>query len=92
MASTVIFGVWHSNFLEVNTKIEIHNNGLSEGKIISNFHCSIVPMGTFEVNIASYGLWSGHISFFRGGEIGQCNIAYRTHVALWYGCSIPAAE
>jgi len=31
---TSVFGVQHSNFLEIGTKIEIHNNGLlREGKI-----------------------------------------------------------
>jgi len=50
--------------MEVGTKIDIHNNGLlGEGKIecfylvlgriIGNFHLSIVPMGTLGVNISS---------------------------------------
>jgi len=34
-----------------------------------------------------------YIASFRGGRgIGQCNIMYRTHVALRCGCSIPMAE
>jgi len=54
---SLIFGVRHSDFFEVGTKIEIHNNGLlGEGKIehfylevggiIGNFHFSIVPLGS----------------------------------------------
>jgi len=54
----------HSVFLEVGTKIEIHSNSLlGEGKIeslyldigriIGSFHFSVVPVGTFGVNISS---------------------------------------
>jgi len=63
-------GVRHSDFLEVGTKIDIHNNGLlgkskiehfyrgdyfylDVGRIICNFHFSIVPIGTLGVNISS---------------------------------------
>jgi len=60
----LIFGVRHSDFLEVGTKMDIHNNcllgeGKSEcfyldiGRIIGNFHLSILPMGTLGVNISS---------------------------------------
>jgi len=55
---TLILGIWHSNFLEVRTMIDIHNNDLlGESKIqhfyldisriIGNFHFSIVPVGNF---------------------------------------------
>jgi len=59
------FGIWHSDFLEVGTKIDKHNNGLLDegkierfcldiGRIIGNFHLSIVvPMGTLGVNVSS---------------------------------------
>jgi len=58
------FGIRHSDFLKVGTKIEIHNNGLlgegkierfylDAGRIIDNFHFSIVPVGTLGVNISS---------------------------------------
>jgi len=50
-----LFGVWHSDFLEIGTKIDIHNNGLlgegkikrfclDVGRIIDNFHFFIVPV------------------------------------------------
>jgi len=50
--------------LEVGTKIEIHNNGLlgegkikrfylDVGRIIGDFHFSIVPMGTSGVKVSS---------------------------------------
>jgi len=53
----LIYGVRHSNFFEFDTKTEIHNSSLqSEGKIesfyldvgriIGNFHFSIVPVET----------------------------------------------
>jgi len=52
--------VWHSDFLEVGTKIDVHSNGLlGEGKIkrfyldVGNFHVSIVPLGNLGVNISS---------------------------------------
>ena len=52
--------------MEVGTKTAIHNNGLwgegkverfylDVGRIIDNFNFSIVPMGTLDVNISSYG-------------------------------------
>jgi len=73
---SLIFGVWHSNFSEVETKIEIHNNGLlDEGNIgrfyldvginIGNFHFSIIPVGTLGVNISSEGRGK-FLSFERG--------------------------
>jgi len=57
-------GIQHSDFLEVGTRIEIHNNGLlGKGKILSfyldvsriigNFNFSIVPVGSLGVNISS---------------------------------------
>jgi len=59
-----IIGFQHSDFLEVGTKIEIQNRSLPGegetyrfcldiGRIIGNFHFSIVLMGTFWVNISS---------------------------------------
>jgi len=50
--------------LEVGIKIDIRNNGLlgegkierfylDVGRIIGNFHFSIVPLGTLSVNISS---------------------------------------
>ena len=54
-------GVRHSDFLEVGTEIDIHNNGLlgeskierfylNVGRIIGNFHFSIVAMKTLGAN------------------------------------------
>jgi len=59
----LIFGIRHSDFLEVGTRIEIHNNSLrGEGKIESFcldigrimgvFHFSIVLIGTLGVYIS----------------------------------------
>jgi len=63
---SLIFGIQHSNFLDIGTKREMHTNGLlGEGKIdsfyldirriIDSFYFSIVPVGTLGVNISSYG-------------------------------------
>jgi len=54
---SLIFDIWHSDFLDIGTQLEIHNDSLlGEGKfnslyldigrIICNFHFSIIPMGT----------------------------------------------
>jgi len=60
------------------------------GRIIGNFHFSVVPIGTYGVNISSL---DGQISFvFFGREIRHSNITYSTHVALRCACSIPVAE
>jgi len=65
-AYTLIFSIWHGDALEVGTKIEIHNKGLlCKGKIIGNFHFSIVPVGTFGINIFSKGRGK---SFWGGGD------------------------
>jgi len=56
-AFALIFGIRHSNLLEVGPKKGIHNNGLPGecimysfyldiGRIIGNFHFSFVPVGT----------------------------------------------
>jgi len=61
---SLIFGIQHSNFLEVGTKIEIHNNGLlgkgkiesfylDIGRVIGNFYFSTVPVGNLGINIYS---------------------------------------
>jgi len=61
---SLIVGIWHSNFLDVGTEIEIHNNSLL-GKVkidsfyldivrnIGNFHFSVVPVGTLGATISS---------------------------------------
>jgi len=61
---SLIFGVRHCDFLNIGIKIKIHNNSLlSEGKIdsfyldvgriIGNFHFSIVPVRTLGVNMSN---------------------------------------
>ena len=66
---TLIFGLLHSDFLDVGRKIEIHNNGLlGKGKIESfylsghklrqnyrQFSFFHCSIGNFGVNISSYG-------------------------------------
>jgi len=58
---SLIFGLRHSDFLEVGRKIEIHNDGLlgegktksfylDVGRITGSFH---VPLGTLGANISS---------------------------------------
>jgi len=97
---SLIFGVQHSDFLEVKTKTEIHNNGLlGEGKIerfyldvckiIGNFNFSIDPVETLGL-ISPFR--EGANFFFGRGGIGQLSVTYRTHAALPCGCSAPVAE
>ena len=38
------------------------------------------------------GIPTGKAIFFGGGGIGQRNVTYREKVAMWCGCSVPAAE
>jgi len=69
----LIFGIQHSDFLEVRTKIKIHNNGLlgkgkidifylDIGRIIRNFHFFI---GNFGGSYLQSG--KGQISLCVGG-------------------------
>ena len=72
---SIAFGVWHSDFLEVGTQIDMHSNGLlgegkiehfylDVGRIIGNFHffhCSTWNFGGYCLQ-----LWKGQISFFVG--------------------------
>jgi len=73
LAYTLIFGIQHSNVLEVGTKIpgkgllgegKIEHFSLDLGRIIGNF---IVPMGTLGINVSSLG--SG--KSFLGGSQGE---------------------
>jgi len=82
---SLIFGVQHSDFLEVGTKIDIHNNGMLDkgktehfylniGRIIGNFHFSIVPQELWELISPTRERAN---FFFLGGGIGQlaqCNV------------------
>jgi len=79
--------------LETGTKIEIHNNDLPSkkeissfclevGRIIDNFHLSIVPMATLDINISS---WEGKLFFWRGGS----EIAMQLIRRMWhYGVDV----
>jgi len=78
-------GCVHSDILEVGIKIQIRNKGLlGEGKIvhfylylgriIGNFHSSIVLMGILGINISSYRREN---LFFQGGgesKTAHCNL------------------
>jgi len=70
--------------LEVGIKTEIHNNSLlgegkfktfylNIGRLMGNFHFSIVPVGTLEYFSSK---WSGNFfgGGYGGGRIGQCSV------------------
>jgi len=82
-ACTLMFGVPHGDVLEVGTNIEIHNKGLlgkgkierfylDAGRIVSNFHFLIVPMGTLGVSNSSKG--RGKSFSGRQNRTAQCNL------------------
>jgi len=97
---TLIFGIRHSDVLEVGTDIEMHNKSLlGEGKIerfyldvgrvIGNFH--FYPLLQREFWTLMSTVRRGQIFFLQEGEnrTAQCD---KTHVTQRCGCSVPAAE
>jgi len=74
-----IFGVRHNDFLEIGRQMEMCNNGLAGegeisgfcldvGRIIGNFHFSIVTTENLVVSISGLG-WKKFLSFLGIGTL-----------------------